>query len=118
MCGIQNDGVNFLKLLIKEFAHLGLILAHFDFGRLALNDYCSKMLQCKFMKFSALAGEMWRIVHVKFQLSISLGAVEMRVEKVDFFTHGRKYNYKMCFLVILFLIVISGFRDCSGKTFT
>ena len=34
MCGIQNDGDHFLKLFIKEFAHLGLILAHFDFGRL------------------------------------------------------------------------------------
>ena len=34
MCGVQNDGDNFLKLFIKEFAHLGLILAHFDFGPL------------------------------------------------------------------------------------
>ena len=57
MCGIQIGGVNFLKLFIKKFAHLCLVLAHFVFRRLACNVYCSKTLQCNFMKFSVLAEE-------------------------------------------------------------
>ena len=33
------------------------------------------------MKFSALVGEGLRIVHVKFQLSVTLGAAEIRLER-------------------------------------
>ena len=83
MCGIQNDGDNFLKLFIKKFAHLGLILAHFDFGRLTYNGHCSETLQWNFMKFSALVGKRWEIIHVKFQLSITPSAVDIRLQRLQ-----------------------------------
>ena len=92
MCGIQNDGDNFLKLFIKEFAHLGLIFAHFDFGRLTYNGHCSKTFRCTFMKFSALVGKGLEIILVKFQISITLRAVEMWHQSLQGrFMHRRQY---------------------------
>ena len=69
------------------------------------------------MKFSALVGEGLRIVHVKFQLSVTLGAGEIRLErKRGLFYATKEVAYKLTWVNKIMIMTLQA--DSGELAFT